>query len=161
MLISYGFVAAQTPGDFEKERNAQYERNIKKERINGVYIPKDLMEAFDELISLSDKESIEKFTHASEDTIARKLHFGLGRWMNYNWKFYEGSRFSHYLKQLGVSHPDDMVQFVIVSFHRHLNQKDLRLEERAEVFKSNRKQTQKQKLQAAETISKTTVQKQN
>jgi hypothetical protein len=42
-----------------------------------------------------------------------------------NWNFYEGSRLSHYLKQMGLSYPEDMANFLIVCFHRHLNGKDL------------------------------------
>lgn len=103
----------------------QYEENIKKSRINGVYIPNNLEEAFHELKALSTPESIHKFKLADEEMVVRKLHFGLGRWMIYNWNFYDGSRFSDYLKQKGLSHPDDMARFVMICFHRYLNDQAL------------------------------------
>lgn len=124
---------------FEVEFNKQYEKNIKKERLFGVYIPRDMEDAFVELERLSDKVSIDKFRSADEDDVATKLHFGLGNWMIVNWRFYEGSRFSHYLKLMGVSHPDDMAQYTIVSWHRKLNGKPLEMEERAQRYRDLRK----------------------
>lgn len=155
--LNVGF-CQQTP---EQEYMVKYDRNILKERINGVYIPIDMEDAFKELMDLSDPLSLEKFQHAPEDTIARKLHFGLGRWMSYNWNFYEGSRFSHYLKEMGISYPDDMIQFVIVSFHKYLNKKNLDLESRAQYYKDRRKKEQQEKLKAAAVIKKETRKKTN
>lgn len=119
---------------FEQAFNERYEHNIQLERIRGVYIPVDMKDAFVELERLSEPQAVLKFKQASEDMVSRKLHFGLGRWMVTNWNFYNGSRFSHYLKEMGVSHPDDMAQFTIVSWHRHLNGKELGLEARAKDY---------------------------
>lgn len=119
---------------FEQAFNERYEHNIQLERIRGVYIPVDMKDAFVELERLSEPQAVLKFKQASEDMVSRKLHFGLGRWMVTNWNFYNGSRFSHYLKEMGVSHPDDMAQFTIVSWHRHLNGKELGLEARAKEY---------------------------
>jgi len=124
----------------------QYEKNIRREYLNDVYIPADIEEAIEELKQLGDAGAIDRFRSASEEQIARSLHFGLGRWMNVNWNFLEGSRYSHYLKQLGISHPDDMTEFTIVSFHRHLNQRPLEIEERARAFAQMRKQQQEERL---------------
>lgn len=106
---------------FEKKFNEKYERNIKKSRINGVYIPKDLQDAHNELKALSSPESIEKFKKAEKNFVVGRLHYGLGRWMILNWNFYEGSRYSHFLKELGLSHPDDMARFTLLTFHDALN----------------------------------------
>lgn len=139
IVVTYSGQLYSQVDSFEVEFNKQYEKNIKKERLFGVYIPKDMSDAFIELERLSDKGSIEKFMNADEDEVASKLHFGLGNWMIVNWRFYEGSRFSHYLKQLGISHPDDMAQFTIVSWHRHLNERDLEIKKRAERYRVFRK----------------------
>ncbi|WP_235296883.1 DUF6794 domain-containing protein [Portibacter marinus] len=124
----------QDPVHDEKSFEERYERNIKKSRINGVYIPKDLDEAMSELLALSSKEALEKFKNGEEVVVAKKLHFGLGRWMIYNWNFYEGSRFSHFLSQKGITHPDDQAQLVIVSLHRKLNGRDLDVEGQIQTF---------------------------
>jgi hypothetical protein len=100
------------------------EKNRSRATINGTYIPVDVEDAVKRLIDLSPPESIEKFKNAPEEGIDRKLHFGLGRWMIVNWYFYEGSRLEYYLKQIGLSHPDDMADFLIVCFHRDLNGKN-------------------------------------
>lgn len=112
----------------EKRFMEKYERNIKKSRINGVYIPVDLQEAFSELTALSSKESLDKFKYADVDFVVSRLHYGLGRWIIVNWNLYDGSRISHHLKTYGVTHPDDQVRFLLHTYHNHLNSKDLNME---------------------------------
>lgn len=121
-----------------QEADSVYQSNIKKSRLYGVYIPKDLDDAFAELDRMSPKDAIIKIKEASEETVAKKLHFGLGRWMAYNWNFDEGSRFSHYLKSLGLFHTDDMIDFMLVSYHRHLLKKDQEIEKRVKVYQDKR-----------------------
>lgn len=99
----------------------RYEQNITKETIDGNYIPKDLEDAIVQLQKLSDGSSLNKFKDAPEAIIASKLHFSLGRWIRIHWNLEEGSRYVAYLKSLGLKDIDHMVQFTIVSFHRHLN----------------------------------------
>ncbi len=104
----------------------QYKKNIRKPRINGVYIPKNLDDVYKELSELSSENALNKFKLGEEDIVAKKLALGLGRWIFVNWNFYEGSRISHYLKtQYGLSHPEDMSEFIIRCFHRHLNNKNI------------------------------------
>lgn len=128
LLFSFFHLDAQdvTPSTAE-QMDSIYQKNIQKSRINGVYIPKDIDDAFEEFIHLSPETSLLKFKAAPEDMVAQKLHFGIGRWMIVNWNFYEGSRLSHYLRNLGILHPDDMADLLIVAFHRKLNDKDLSL----------------------------------
>lgn len=121
-----------------KEADSIYQSNIKKSRLNGVYIPKDLEDAFAELDRMSPPESLVKIKSVSEETIAKKLHFGLGKWMAYNWNFDEGSRFSHYLKGLGLFHSDDMIDFMLVSYHRHLLKKDQDVAGRIKIYQEKR-----------------------
>lgn len=137
-----------------EKQDSIYEANIKKIYLSGVYIPKDLEESFRELIRLSPKESLEKMAAAPETLAAKKLHLGLGKWMAHNWSFYEGSRFSAYLKSLGISYPDDMIEFTIISFHRHLNNRDIEIEERAKIYIDKREKELAKRLESAETISK-------
>lgn len=104
-----------------EEAEAKYAKNIKKSRINGVYIPKDHLEAVKELKEMSPAEALAKFRTHSEEMVVKKLHFGLGRWIRYNWNFYDGSRLAEHLKGMGVSHPDDMSTFLMKLLHRDLN----------------------------------------
>lgn len=139
--------------DFEAEYQKQYAINITQEYINDVYIPKDLDDAFSELKRLASPEALEKFKMAPEHVISRKLHFGIGRWISVNWNFEGGSRFSHLMKEMGVTFPDDMVEMTIVSFHRHLNEKSLNAKEQAQAFFDKRKKEQEERIKRAEILA--------
>jgi len=136
----------------EKGYEAQYQRNIKKSRINGVYIPANLEEAFKELDDLSPEQSKAKFTNAPEKIVATKLHFGLGRWISVYWNFIEGSRYVEYLRQLGITDPDHMIQFTIVSYHRYKNNKPLDVEAQVEAYKVLREEKRQELLNRRELI---------
>ena len=97
-----------------------YQSNIKKTRLYGVYIPKDISDALAELDKLSTEDAKIKLQKAEETTIAKKLRFGIGRWMEYNWNLQEGSRFSHHLREKGLLYPDDMVEVMIILYYRHV-----------------------------------------
>ncbi len=131
---------AQKPPTTEKEIEKRYNERIKKKYIHGVYIPEDLADAFVHLNKLIDKDSKKKFKEVPEKVAVQKLHFSLGRWMIYNWGFYEGSRLSHSIRKMGVSHPDDMARFVIITYHRYLNKDDLKAKELVEYFVEKQKQ---------------------
>ncbi len=116
----------------------QYKKNIKREYLNDVYIPADLDEAIVELMELGDDAALDNFKRAPEEEIARSLHFGLGRWITLKWNLLDGSRYSHYLRSMGISHPDDQVEFTIVSLHRYLNDRDQDMEARAAAYEKKR-----------------------
>ncbi len=134
-----------------EEYQANYAKRITQEMINGVYIPSDLDDAFSELVRLSDPKGMAQFKGAAEDSIRRKLHFGLGRWILINWGFEEGSRMSHYMKGRGVSLPDDMVEVIIITWHRHLNKRPLKFEEEVANF-DKRKAEEKAKRDAQKEV---------
>ncbi|TVQ46982.1 MAG: hypothetical protein EA362_07025 [Saprospirales bacterium] len=121
------------------ERLQDYNWRIMQRKLNNVYIPSDIHDAMIELGEISSESAMNSFRTAPEEDIGRRLFFGLGKWITTNWQFYEGSRFSHYLRNLGLTHPDDMTIFVIESFHRHLNGKDLEVEQRVEKLKDARR----------------------
>ncbi|MDX1685267.1 MAG: DUF6794 domain-containing protein [Saprospiraceae bacterium] len=152
LLIIIASSPAVCQEDIEAEFEAEYEKRIIKTRINGVYIPKDFEDAFLELERLSHPEDLRKFKEQPEEEVARKLHFGLGKWMMLNWSFYEGSRFSHYLKQRGLHFPDDMVQVTLRLFHRHLNDKPLEEDALIREYADRREEEYQRRLDSAETI---------
>jgi len=131
-----------TPDQYEKEYNS----NIRKSRINGIYIPENISDAIDEIIRLSPTASIEKFKNGEEDVVVRKLHFGLGKWLAVKWNFDGGSRYSHYLRMMGVTYPDDMISFTLRSLHRHLNGNPMELKERAQAISERRKKEHEARL---------------
>ena len=118
----------------EAQADSLYQANIKKSRIRGVYIPKNLDEVFEELKSLSTPDATTKFALGEEDLVAERLHFGIGRWMRVNWNFEQGSRIVQHLKDLGIYRINDMSDFLIRVYHRHLNKRPLGIEELAEKY---------------------------
>lgn len=114
------------PVNTRAEFEQRYQERIKLETIDGVYIPKDLSDAFAELDKRISAESRAKFKGADEQTVVKKLYFSLGRWISYNWGFYEGSRLSEHIKQkFGLSHPDDMAVLIMTTYHRSLTKKPI------------------------------------
>jgi hypothetical protein len=134
-------VQAQTAAEFE----ANYAKRIRLEMIDGVYIPADLADAHEELSRLSEPNALLQFKQSPEDSIRRKLHFGLGRWILVNWGFEDGSRLSHYLKGKGVSVPDDMVEVIILTWHRQLNNKPLELADEIAAIDKRREEEKKER----------------
>ena len=101
-------------------KDSLYNENIKKSRLYGVYIPRDIDDALEKLMELTSEEARKPMLKTDENTIAKKLYFGIGRWMEYNWNFEEGSRFSHYLRQKGLFYTEDMTRTMLILFHRRV-----------------------------------------
>lgn len=140
------FAQLAKPAETEAEFEKNYQWRIKQERLDGIYIPKDLVNAFEELNRLIEPSAKATFKSATEDEVVHKLFFSLGRWISQKWGFYEGSRLSHYLKSLGVSYPEDMSQVVIVSYHRYLNKKPLEIKVQIEAIKEKRQQENEERM---------------
>ena len=151
--------AAQKPAETLEEYEAAYERRIRQEVLNRVYIPKDLADAFNELNKKISPESERKFLSLPDTVAAQKLFFSLGRWINVNWGFYGGSRFSHYLRGIGLSHPEDMATFVIVAYHRNLRREPLEVKALVENLVAKRLQSLRERRQAGEVIEENTRQR--
>ena len=152
-MISFLFIANSAFAQTEAEYQANYNKRITLEMINGVYIPADLEDAFSELNRLSDPRGVAEFKSAPEDSIRRKLHFGLGKWILVNWGLEDGSRYSHHLKQKGITLPDDMVEFTIVTWHRKLNGQPLKPEEEIAMIQKRMAEDQKKRDEDKKVIS--------
>jgi len=143
LLPNYSFAqtnpADEGPADTEEEYQKRYQDRISKDRLHGVYIPKNLDDALAQLDKNISEESKAAIRDISEDSVCEKLHNRLGRWMITNWCFYEGSRISHYLRSAGVTYPDDMADFMIIAFHRKLNGKPVEIKALAQYYRETRK----------------------
>ncbi len=154
MFLAISVFAQQKPPNSPEEFEKRYEWRIKQDFLDGTYIPKDLTEVFIELNRLIDKPSQVKFKAASEEEVARKLYFSLGRWMIVNWGFYEGSRLSVFLKKLDIHHPEDMARFLIVTYHRNLNKNKLDVKALVNAIQEARAKELEQRLEGREVIKK-------
>jgi hypothetical protein len=96
-------------------------------------IPKTLDECFEEL---SKSEGLEKFKDMPEEHIIGAYHHGLGTWMRNEWGLWdEKSDLHKHFKAMGLFHADDMSGLILLSFHRKVNEKELKTEEQIENYK--------------------------
>jgi hypothetical protein len=149
-------LSAQKPPETLEEFEKTYAYRIQQEFLYGTYIPKDLADAFIQFNRLIDDPSRQKFKTLDEEEAANRLFFSLGRWITHNWGFYGGSRFSHYLRELGLSYPDDMARFVIITYHRNLNRKSLDVKSLIERFQNERKMQEEERLKKGTIIHEET-----
>jgi hypothetical protein len=158
ILLTTAFAQpANNAAQFEK----QYKERIQKEYLDDVYIPKDLTDAFIQLNRLIDNASKEKFKHAPEEVVARRLHFSLGRWIIHNWSFYEGSRLTIFINGLGLSHPDDMARFIIIAYHRSINRNPLEVKALVTDLQEKRKAIDQERLLKGQVIHQEVIKKED
>lgn len=145
--VAAGSLVAQqyNPPNNEAEFERQYQERIKKDRLNGVYIPRNLDDVLVQLNKLTSEEARQKFKSIPEESVCQVMHNRLGQWMISNWSFYEGSRLSNYLRSAGVTYPDDMADFLILAYHRHLNGHAVSIKELAVYFREQRKKEWEQR----------------
>ena len=129
---------AQRPPAKAKEKQLtpeeRYQKRITTDFLDGQYIPKDLADAFVTLNEVFKPKTRAQFAQMTEEEATRKVM--LHRWIIHNWGLYGGSRFSKYLYDIGISHPDDQALFVIVTYHRNLNKQPLDVKPLVERFKA-------------------------
>lgn len=101
----------------------------------GVYIPKDLDDAFLELQKMLHPSFLGEFRSGTEQDLAQ-YHFGLGMWIRNNWGLWKGSRLSDYFARMDIRHPDDMSSIIMTSFHRHLNGTPIKLDEQVGFYQA-------------------------
>ena len=149
----------QPPAETSKQYLENYKQRIQQTQLAGQYIPKDLPDAINELNKLTDEASRAKFKSMTEQDAGHKLYFSLGRWIATNWGFYEGSRMSHYLKEVGISFPEDQAISIILAWHRTLNKKEINFKEIRDTFVEKRKKEHEARLKNKQTIVKEEIRK--
>lgn len=145
------------PASSVDDIKAKYEWRIQQTKLAGQYIPKDIFDAFSELNRLTDADSRQKFMSISENDAARKLYFSFGRWITTNWGLYEGSRLGHYLREAGISYPEDQALAIIVCWHRSLNKKDINFKQVKEILAAKRQREREERLKKMPVIKEEVV----
>ena len=98
-----------------------YQRDYRylAERIDGIYIPKDIDEAIDSLdmiISIEDKRYITDSLSLNDFRVT--CHHSLGMWIRNNWGLWGGSRLQRYFLDRKVIHPDDMSDIILKAYYK-------------------------------------------
>ena len=120
--------------EIEKKWKIESENRTTIDTLRGIYIPKDLEDCFTQINSFWNDSTKIKVKNWSEEEFSANAHFGFGMWMRNNWQLWGGSRLSKFFNELGIYHPDDMSGIVLNSYHRHLNDKEIRLEEQVKYY---------------------------
>lgn len=87
--------------------------------IAGIYIPKDLTDAFAVLDKELDDSSKVKLKNGESS------HFGLGMWMRNNWGLWGGGRLKCYFDDRELHHPDHISSLIISAYQLKLNKKEI------------------------------------
>lgn len=156
ILVVATISSSQNTSSLQDSLQREYEDRIKLSRIDDIYIPADIYDAFKELDKKTSVDSREKYAGVPEEKIAELMRFRLGFWMKQNWGFGMGSRLTHSLREFGIQSPDEAVDFILIAWHRHLNGKELELEELGAGFSEKRKQAFEEKMKKAEVIHEET-----
>jgi hypothetical protein len=159
LFSSFSFLAlAQddaAPPSSAEDIKRNYEWRVQQSKLNGQYIPKDLFDAFAELNKLTDADARAKFIALTENEAGRK--FSLGRWITVNWGLYEGSRLGQYLREAGVSHPEDQAVVIMVCWHRSLKKKDINFKQVKDVLVAKRKREREERLKQMPVIKEEVI----
>lgn len=99
-------------------------------------IPTKLSECFVQLDEiLREAPDGDWFKEATENDAIAQSHHGLGTWIRNNWGLWEeDGQLNKYFTNLGLKHADDMSGVILTSYHRHLNEKELELDEQVKYY---------------------------
>ncbi len=112
----------------------EFDQRIKLTRIEGKYIPKDLNDAMMELNKIMEDGAKKKFADMSENDARQKTHFSFGKYINARWYIQEGSRLTVWFQKNKIYDFDDMIDCIIVAYHRTLNNKPIEFEQLADYY---------------------------
>ncbi len=105
------------------EQKEALKKRLVAEKIDDIYIPKDLGECFIELDKMLSEVSKNEMKSKKDKSGMIDYHFGLGMWLRNNWGLWSGSRLQKYFTDRKVSHPDDMSGVILEYYYDWLQGK--------------------------------------
>ncbi|MBW8684707.1 DUF6794 domain-containing protein [Chitinophaga rhizophila] len=118
----------------EAKNKAEDKVRYTTDSLRGIYIPvnlEDCIRQIDLFWSDSIRSNVKQLT---EDQFSVRAHHGFGMWIRNNWQLWAGSRLSKYFNDKGIYHPDDMSGIILDSYHRRLNNRDIKLEDQIQHY---------------------------
>ena len=97
--------------------------------MDNIQIPNNLSECFDALeLELRNSPEKEWFRNSTEDEVINSTHYALGEWVRNTWNLWDkDSKLYQHFNKMGLWHPDDISTFIIRTYHRFINKKELDL----------------------------------
>lgn len=109
------FYIARRPHSLARADKVRYRKGIcQRDSSDGIYIPRDLMDALTELDKILD-DSSKALIKSGEDG-----HFGLGLYLRNNWGLWGGGRLKCYFDDRGLTHPDYISGLIIGTYQKKL-----------------------------------------
>lgn len=143
---SLSFGQNKASKETDKRHLKENEIRFTTDTLRGIYIPKDLNDAFKQIDVFwndSTKSAVKGWT---EEEFCAKVHHGFGMWIRNNWQLWGGSRLSRFFNENGVNHPDDMSGIILTSYHRYLSNKEIGFREQIQYYKDYWETAKKQEL---------------
>ena len=116
----------------EDKRNGKAAKEIEAK----IVIPKTLDEAHAQLEKNLPKEELAKIDKMKSEDDMSEYHFGFGTGIRNSWGLWGDSPLSKHLRSLGFIHADDMSSVILDTFWCKRHNKDFRIKERAEYYKT-------------------------
>lgn len=99
-------------------------------------LPKDLNSAMNYINNNFSVAERYRFKNETEEDAVSDLHFSIGLWIRNNWIYAKrDTLLVEEFNKLGVFSPDDISSMILVSLHRKLNNKPIKLIEQADKAK--------------------------
>jgi hypothetical protein len=98
------------------------------EYIDGVYIPKNLDDSFNELNKLIKRKDRNNFLKDNENEFLTSQHFALGKYIRNEWGLWKASRLYLWFKEKDITHPDVISSIILKYYYRKKNQLNFNLE---------------------------------
>ncbi|MBZ0166811.1 MAG: hypothetical protein K8I00_08385 [Candidatus Omnitrophica bacterium] len=102
-------------------------------------LPRNLEECYAALTRELSPQELVQFMQAPEQDVVR-YRIGLGFWLRNRWGLWQNSELKQYFSEMGITDPDEMSQIILTSFHRHLNKKDIQLQQQIRLIQQYLKQ---------------------
>jgi hypothetical protein len=98
-----------------------------KKDVHETRIPKNTKQCFATLDKTMPDNEIELIRTLHEDSIYDHNEFKYGTDFFHAWKLYDGSTLTKYFNKMGLVGSHEIYETILVSYHRHLNNKELDL----------------------------------
>lgn len=109
-------------------------------KYSDAYIPSSLNDALNYLDCKWSDESKDSFKNKPERGAVTDLHFSVGSSIRSYWGLFDvNSKLFKYFDTLGIFNSEDMSSIILTSFHRRLNNQDIKLEGQIEKYKQHYK----------------------
>jgi len=110
-------------------------QHTEKPDIECFPIPRTLKRSFELLNKTMCDDEIYLIKTLQEDSIYYHPKFMLKADFWHAWKIYDGSRLTRYFNRKGLFRPAEIYETILISFHRYLNNKPIKLEEQIARYK--------------------------